>query len=70
MKKTEEIEKKLYDIMDSENKEVEAVLPDLIKDLNYAEKLELFSTILCDEWYLNEHKEFIKEVLDVFAKSL
>lgn len=41
-----------------------------LKSLTYEEKLEVLSDVLCEEWYLIDHAEFIKEVLDVFADSL
>lgn len=46
------------------------ILPDILKDLNYENKKEIMTDILCDEWYLNTHYEFIKSILDIFAKSL
>lgn len=38
--------------------------------LTYDEKVEFISDIMCNEWYLIEHYEFLKAVLDIFAKSL
>lgn len=45
------------------------MLPVVLRDLNYEEKLDLISDILCNEWHLITHHEFIRKVLDIFAKQ-
>jgi hypothetical protein len=40
-----------------------------LENLTYEEKLEYVAFILCDEWYKNDHYDFIKKLLDIFYKS-
>jgi hypothetical protein len=65
---------KLQNALDSlhlkSDEEILELLPNLLSDLNYENKIELMSDILCEEWHLTTHHEFIKSVLDIFAKSL
>jgi hypothetical protein len=70
-----EMNDKLYDaslVLENTESDEERlnVLPRLLQELSYEDKLELMSDILCEEWHLIIHYEFIKSVLDIFAKSL
>lgn len=44
-------------------------LKEEILTLNYEEKIELFSNILCNEWYTVDHFNFIKSALYILTKS-
>jgi len=46
------------------------VLPKQLQSMNYEEKLDFLSDLLCEEWYTNRHTDYIRDVLDIFAKSL
>jgi hypothetical protein len=59
-----------FDLLDEKDSDTEELLPDLLRGLSYEDKLELMGDILCEEWYLQSDFEFIKSVLDIFAKSI
>ena len=65
--KVEEISKRLR-MKDFE--ETLEILRVELESLTYEEKLSVLADVLCEEWHLITHHEFIKEVLDVFANSL
>lgn len=52
------------------SRETLETLPNALIDLTFEEKRQVLAELLCEEWYLIEHFDYIKDLLDVFANSI
>lgn len=44
-------------------------LPIALEKLSEDERVELVSELLCEEWYTNQHYDYIKKVLEILINS-